>query len=1506
MIETAIEPKSVSVDRALTIARRHAVNIALVAILIIAAIPRFTNVNWDDGNYLQPDERFIVMVTTSISWPHSVGEYFDSAHSPLNPYNNGFTSYIYGDVLIFLGKLGGNILGKNDYGNVHIAGRELSAIFDLFTVLLVFLVGRRLFGPVAGLLGAALLAFTTLDIQLAHFYASDSFVATFCLATFYFVLRADERNRWRDAALAGFMAGAAVATKLSALPVFVMLFVPFAEQLRRGGWRSVVRRPRPGLPAIVGLGISLVVCVWTFRVLQPYAFLGPSPFSFRLDPRFTADVHSWNQVQNGIADIPPSIQWAGRAPILFMTKNMVLWGMGPLLGVAALLGLAVGAFRVIAGRTWPSAIYVVLVGWPAFHIVYYGVRVMKTMRYWLPAYPFLVLLAAGLLVEIGRRGKAFPRFSIPFRLSWIPAILVLAGTIFSGLAFTSIYHRPITRLAASEWIYNNIPAGATRTSESWDDALPYPLPNYPGPDQYGMEELDLYGDENAAKLANLMSSLQHTDYIFESSNRLYGSIPRIPERYPMATAYYQMLFSGELGFELVKTFTSRPSLFGITLNDDGAEEAFTVYDHPKVLIFKKTANFNAANVERKLALALANGGDIVNIRPVQQGKNLLEMTTAERIVQQAGGTWSAIFDRGDLANRHPVRVWWLALQLMALAGLGLSWRVFRGLPDRGYAISKTLGFLCAGYVAWLLPSLHVIDFGRNAVLIGLGATLLVSMLTVGRRWRAFIHDLVERWPQIVAAEIIFTVAFFVFVWFRSKNPDLWHPYRGGEKPMEFAFFNAVIKSTHFPPYDPWFAGGYINYYYYGYALFASLTRLTGVIPAVAFNLAVPTCFALLVLNSWCFVSSALQALLRPVSRAGKLAPLALGLLGPLFVAVMGNLDMAREIGQGAWDYPDVNHGAFGAAGDIVRGVYRAIFARHPIPSDSYWAASRIVDGTINEFPYFTMLFADFHPHLMALPFTAGALVMALGIVLSRRWPDGDVTAAPEPSTALFAPASDWRARLARLPKEATWDRLLLTGVAALVTGTLFPLNTWDFPTYLAITAGAFMLLELLPTRSDDGSPLAWDFSFAAVRRAGLWTAATVIGGRLLFWPYFAHYETPNSGFDRWTQSATRPGQYLIIHGVLLFFVVSYLLTEIGSAATLRWRLPLPSFRQIKWRPVMGIDGTRTAFAQIDFAEADLAGRPMVIAAVVFAIAAAISLVQTRITPLLLALLGLSALAAWQKRREPVRLLLIALTGVAFALSLAVERYALHGDVGRMNTVFKFYLQIWMLLGLVAAIGTAMVVLRARHHIGRVGRIVWSVAGAFLIVAGLVYPALATPSRLEDRFNPLPRTLNGMAYMASATYDDNPHDDNNQIVSYSLAGDDQAITWLQDNIAGSPVVLEGNTPLYRWGSRVSVYTGLPDVIGWDWHETQQRMGYSQLIDIRKADVQTMLGDAVPFAQVAPLLDKYHVQLIYIGALERAYYDPAGLKKFADAAAAGQLTMIYNANGVTIYRVAQTSK
>ena len=153
-------------------------------------------------------------------------------------------------------------------------------------------------------------------------------------------------------------------------------------------------------------------------------------------------------------------------------------------------------------------------------------------------------------------------------------------------------------------------------------------------------------------------------------------------------------------------------------------------------------------------------------------------------------------------------------------------------------------------------------------------------------------------------------------------------------------------------------------------------------------------------------------------------------------------------------------------------------------------------------------------------------------------------------------------------------------------------------------------------------------------------------------------------------------------------------------------------------------------------------------------------------------------------------------------------------------------------------------------------------------------------------------------MSHAVYEDHP--DGRQPTTYELVRDFEAIRWLEDNVEGSPVILEGIAPPYRWGSRVSVYTDLPTVLGWDWHQQQQRAGYSALIERRKEDVQTMLGEVGRFKAIRPLLDKYNVHYIYVGELERAYYDDRALRKFDRAVAAGQLTLVYDHRGVRIYR------
>jgi YYY domain-containing protein len=1522
-------------DHAVAWMRRHAVSIALLSILFIGAGLRLTGLNWDGGHYLHPDERFLAMVATGIHWPGSVGQYFNSAESSLNPYNNDFPTFIYGTFPLFLDKAVADLAGRNTYDNFYLVSRAVSATFDLVTTLLLFVVGRRLFGPAVGLAAALLHSLTVLHIQLSHFGTFDTFVATFCLAAFYFALRANETNRWWEYALAGTMVGLAIASKLSALPILAVVTLPLIEGIRRSGWRTGWREPPAGeLSPLLGVVIAVGCAIWSFRITQPYAFAGPSPLAFTFDPRWTADVRYWQDVQSGVADMPPSHQWANRTPILFVVDNLVRWGMGVPLGVTALVALALAGWRVVTARRWPATWLLVLVGWPAFHLLYYGTAFLKTGRYLLPTYPYLTLLAAALLVTLWSRGGAAGRAQR--YLGYAPLVVVVLATAWYAVAFAGIYTRPPTRIAASVWIYENVPPGSTRATESWDDAIPYQLPGYPSPSDYPEEQLDLYAEDNPEKLAMMLAQLNRADYICLTSNRVYGSIPRLPERYPMTSEYYRMLFSGELGFDLIKTFTSRPRFLGLELNDDNAEEAFTVYDHPKVLIFEKTAAYSAREVKEKLGAKLT--GDIATIRPVQAGRNLLMLTDAEQRVQQAGGTWSEIFDPDGVGSRHPVGVWYLALQAMALAAFPLCWRILRGLPDRGYAVAKTLGLLIVGYVAWLLPSLQLMEFGRGAVIAGVVVAAALSLLALGRRREAFVTDVRGRWLEFLFAEALFIAAFCVFVWFRSQNPDLWHPWRGGEKPMEFAYFNAVVRSTHFPPYDPWFAGGYLNYYYFGYALVAAVVRLTGVIPSIAFNLAVPTLFALLVLNTWSFTTSTLRVLAREQRMRLRMSPLLLGLTGPLFVAVIGNLDLARRIGRGEYGYPPNGDGdlfALGTFGDVTRGIWRVLTDARPLPDNGYWDATRVIDGTINEFPYFSFLFADLHPHMIALPFTTAALLVALGVLLARRWPgpgEADVPP-PELDGPLFGVAQGWSTLVRSVPWRLSLGRATLVGLAALVTGALYPLNTWDFPTYVVVLAGAFLLLEAVvgvvvpevPAPATEASQLeggsagtasgfrpqdysaapspphhrvAWHLTYATLRRAVIWVMGTIALGRLLFWPFFAHYEIPSRGFEPWQGSATRPEQYLIIHGTLLFFFVSFLLAEL--VATLPTRTVFHVLRPIGfgWSYGPKRDGDRQLDASLALAVRPLAARPVELLGAGAGGLLLLALWSDRIEWLLVALLALTVLVAWQRRHAPVRLFLLGMGALALGLSAAVERYALRGDVGRMNTVFKFYLQVWVLLALAAAISLVMLIVLYRSVVDHRGRAAWTGFAVVLLVAGLIYPAVATSARLHDRLSSLPPTLDGMAYMSHAVYEDHP--DGRQSTTYELVRDFEAIRWLEDNVEGSPVILEGIAPPYRWGSRVSVYTGLPTVLGWDWHQQQQRAGYGALIERRKEDVRTMLGEISAFDDIRPLLDKYNVRYIYVGELERAYYDERALRKFDRAVAEGQLTLVYDHRVVRIYR------
>ena len=278
-----------------------------------------------------------------------------------------------------------------------------------------------------------------------------------------------------------------------------------------------------------------------------------------------------------------------------------------------------------------------------------------------------------------------------------------------------------------------------------------------------------------------------------------------------------------------------------------------------------------------------------------------------------------------------------------------------------------------------------------------------------------------------------------------------------------------------------------------------------------------------------------------------------------------------------------------------------------------------------------------------------------------------------------------------------------------------------------------------------------------------------------------------------------------------------------------------------------------------------------------------------------ALLVWVGFAALQRDRAIEESWALALFGTGLALTIFTELFAIDGDVGRMNTVFKFYMQIWILWSvatIVALVGVRRWLSLAAPPIRRV----WLGMVVALFLCASVYPIVSTYARVQDRFNETPPSfsgsLDGSEYMRTAVYVDRDR-------RLEFKQDLLAIEWIQDNIRGTPTILEATTPLYRWGSRISIYTGLPTVIGWHWHQTQQRLAYEHLIDQRLLDVRAMF-DHGSLERTWALLDKYGVDLIYLGDLERAYY-PAAEVKLDRLAGLGLLQVEYEHLGVRIYRV-----
>ena len=1100
------------------------------------------------------------------------------------------------------------------------------------------------------------------------------------------------------------------------------------------------------------------------------------------------------------------------------------------------------------------------------------------------------------------------RFAYPASVAILTVVLL--ATVLYSIAFVGIYSRPHTAVAASDWINANVPTGSSivNAGSYWDERLP---------DLYGYDVWTFpayHPDHDPAKIPDLVERLADGDYVLFYSNRAYGSVSRLPEQFPQSSAFFRQLFAGQLGYQLERGFTSYPSLAGLHLRDDPygraglstpplapgghdghpdgivislgyADENVVGYDHPQVLLFRNVARLETDQIQEQINYAVSDAPEVPS----------LMLSESARLVQQSGGTWSKLFNRNGWPNHVPWLTWLLVIELICLAAFPFTWWLLRPLPDRGLMLARVVGLLLVAWVAWWLVSAGLLRYSTGAVWIALLVTALPSAVILWRQWREMLSWLRTKWQLVVTAEALFLLAYLAFILIRAANPDLWHPWRGGEKPMELAYFTAVARSSVMPPYDPWFSGGYLNYYYWGYFILSVPLRLTGLPPATAFNLAVPLLFALTAVGvgslAYNMAAAASDKSLSPRTRSFRLLtpsfrrkpeptpavrpepvgasspPLnpesrwrmnlqrwlpggaaITGLIGAVMAAVAANLDGAAQLA------------------DILQRKMQGIAA--PLSHFDFWRSSRAIPSIdafepsrltpwldphrygdaashITEFPFFTFLFADLHPHMMSMPFAV--LTLALG----------------------FAMLSGLRNYGLRSPWP--WLAASVLGVAV---GSLWAINSWEYPAYAllmlgCVAGGAWMMPGSLKTR---------------LTVAGCLGILALVVSYAAFQPFHAATETFGTGIEP-TRWRTPLSNYLLIHALPLLASIALLYATLPQSFTpllarCRHGARLP--RMYQW--LLAAAGLGVIFAGYFWAA---------------------GYVTAAFLTILLTLTGWALATAMASAEYPSRrsdVMALTMLALALAISIGVDFVRVEGDIARMNTLFKYYLVAWLLLSAAGAYGFW----RGWTATAAAGSLVklklrWAAAGLVALVAAgvLVYPALAIPVRIADRFNPMPLTLDGAAWMPRAEYHPPDWCSGSAAVPIALRWDYDAIRWLQQNVSGTPVTLEGHGSQYCWNTRVSQYTGLPTIIGWPWHQQQQR-GDGGIVRQRAADVATIYN-TLSQERAEHLLAEYRVAHIVVGDLERSYYDAGGIDKFDAMAADGTLTLAYSNEGTRIYRV-----
>jgi len=798
-------------------------------------------------------------------------------------------------------------------------------------------------------------------------------------------------------------------------------------------------------------------------------------------------------------------------------------------------------------------------------------------------------------------------------------------------------------------------------------------------------------------------------------------------------------------------------------------------------------------------------------------------------------------------------LWYLGIMFLGWIIFPISYRIFTKLPDRGFTLSRILGLLLWGFGFWILGSFGVLQNNPGSILFVLFIMLLISLFSGWKVRREIIEWIKNHRRLILMSEMVFTIAFAFLTLVRASDPSA----TGTEKPMEMAFINAILKSERFPPHDPWLSGYAISYYHFGYILTAMLAKVTFTSGSVAFNLMLISVFAMSAVGSYGILYNLLSCYRNQIRQS--LSDLSWALFGPLFLLFVSNLEGVFEVLHQAgvgWDleggtsrfWPWVNIGSLSRPPSQPLSLVPQRFWW-------WWQASRVIQdidllgnvsglSPIDEFPAFSFVLGDLHPHVLGMPF----VMLLIGLALNVFW-GGLITS--KGSTGFKAPY-----------------RLDVFIVLAITLGGIAFLNTWDLPIYFALVVCAYLFNKV----NQEG--WYWDRLFEF-----LWFSIPLGIVSLLFYaPYFIGLQSQAGGILPNTIYPTR-GLYLwLMFGALFIPFIFFFLRLLRKRFHGEWKsgflitiLFVVSLLLISLGLAYGLSETPIG-QQLISSQGGTTFWSLLPAALSHRFRYGVSL----LTLTVLLGVGLSFLLGMTKQGHnqssknevfPFVLLMIILGGV---MVLAPEFVYLQDNFSaRMNTIFKFYYQAWMLWSLAGAFA-AVVVLKNGRWISK------SILVVFIVLS-LVYPVLAFPTKTNGFHPAQGYTLDAGAYLVS-----------------QQPIEAEAINWLDQEDQG--IVAEAVGGQYSGYARVSTLSGHPTVLGWPGHEGQWRGGYEE-VGSRESDIRT-LYETHDWLTAFEIIKRYDIRYIYIGSLETSTY-AINPQKFEQYLQAG-----FTNDGVTIYVVPQT--